>query len=360
MNVSELQSLAARRGWQAGPLTFAKIQRMTADESEFHSKLNKEEFERALAEPKTKAESKKVAEQSKVQRFWNNQATEDEVQEASKEIDIFLKMHPQLRVDRQENISALNEWCKTHGLELTQNNLHQALEMLGREGRLTLSPAAVGIIRIRLSNGGIYDIKQEDLSVYQRRNPGLTVLEPETEITGSRLARHTLLDILLSPHSPAIQEKREQAALSAKEYRELNPEAFVQPTPALTEQKFLQATATFLSFHPEYIPTEAHRKHLRAYIDKRKLPYNINSLEAAYAELVREGYIETNSEKVVSAGGGTKLIDLGGEHQPHGTRQNLRVTNNVLADVNRLSAKDYQDALRNPEYRAQVEAALSH
>jgi hypothetical protein len=59
MNVSELQSLAARRGWQAGPLTFTRIQKMGADESEFHSKLNKEEFERALAEPKTKAVSRR-------------------------------------------------------------------------------------------------------------------------------------------------------------------------------------------------------------------------------------------------------------------------------------------------------------
>jgi DNA-binding transcriptional MocR family regulator len=99
---------------------------------------------------------------------------------------------------------------------------------------------------------------------------------------------------------------------------------------------------------------------MRAYIEKRHLPISINSLETAYAELVREGYIKTSPEAVVSAGGGTKLIDLGGEYLPHGTRQNLRVTNKVLADVNRMSAKEYQDALRDPEYRAQVEAALSH
>jgi hypothetical protein len=132
MNVSELQSLAMRRGWEVGPLTFTKIQRMGADESEFHSKLNKEEFERALAEPKTKAESKKAAQDSKVQRFWADEATEDEIKEASKEIDIFLKRHPQLRVDRRENITALNEWCKTHGLPLTQNQVRGWLRLFPR------------------------------------------------------------------------------------------------------------------------------------------------------------------------------------------------------------------------------------
>jgi hypothetical protein len=235
-----------------------------------------------------------------VQRFWNNQATEDEIKEASKEIDFFLKRYPQLRVDRQENISALNEWRKTHGLDLTQNNLHEVLETLGREGRLTLSPAAVGIIRIR-TNGQTVSIRKEDLAVHQRRDKNLSVLEPETEISGSRLARHMLLDVLLSPHSPTIQEKREQAVISASDYKEQNPEAFAEPTPALVEQKFQQATATFLSFHPEYVPTEEHRKHLRAYLDKRHLPYSLNSLETAYSELrTREGTRRSRADERIA------------------------------------------------------------
>jgi hypothetical protein len=362
---NDLQRLAQKHGWATGPLTSARVKRMGVQEYEFHRVFNKAELEKALAEPQIQAEAKRSGEVEKVQRQWENKATPEETEAALKEVAKFVARHPQFRADLMDNRTKLVDFLKASNLPITEKTLTESFEILGREGKLVLSPAAVGIIRIRLSNGEVLSIRKEDLRTHKSsgnhsygRDSNVEVLDAEDSVTGSRLSRHVLLDVLLSPYNTGIQSQRDQDGLRADEYKDQNPEAFREPTPALTEQNFLQATATFLSFHPEYIPTEAHRKHLRAYIDKRKLPYNINSLEAAYAELVREGYIETNSEKVVSAGGGTKLIDLGGEYQPHGTKQNLRVTNKVLADVNRMSAQEYLEYLNVPENRREVEAAL--
>jgi hypothetical protein len=356
---SELQVLARKFGWQPGPLTYAQIKRMSSDEALFHERLNKEEFERALAEPALKAKNHRDAEAEKVQRQFEDKATPEEHEAALKEVTKFVAQHPQFKADLMDQRTALINFLKERRLPVTQANLTDAFQILGREGKLTLNPSAVGIIRVRYSNGATYDIRQEDLAVHQRRNRGLTVLEPETEISGSRLAMSGALDILLSPHSPAIQEGREQAALSADDYKKQNPEAFLGPTPALIEQKFQQATATFLSFHPEYVPTEEHRKHLRAYIDKRNLPYNIHSLEAAYADLVRDGYIQTNSETVVSAGGGTKLFDYGAQHRGNQVAELPEYDKSLAYKIRSMSAKEYADFIANPTNRRAVDEAVA-
>ena len=127
----------------------------------------------------------------------------------------------------------------------------EAFQALGDLGKLVLNPSAIG-------------------------------LGSASELTGAALVRHPQLWQLLEPPKDQTEEQKAQAALnrlSAKEFRELNPEEFRQETPALIEQKFQQATQTFLSFNSEYVVTNKNRQHIESYIEKRRLAYNIQSLE---------------------------------------------------------------------------------
>jgi hypothetical protein len=80
-------------------------------------------------------------------------------------------------------------------------------------------------------------------------------------------------------------------------------------------------------------------------------------LEAAYAELVREGYIETNSESVVSAGGGTKLINLGGRGK-HVV--SLPDENESLGrKIQKMTAAEYAEFVANPTNRRAIDNQLA-
>src|SRR5260370_35784486 len=95
--------LGIHNGWKIEPLTFVRINRMTADEAAFHEKRNKVEFERALNEPKVRAENKANLEASKTQRMWADQATPEETQAALDEVQIFCHVFPQFRGDYVPN-----------------------------------------------------------------------------------------------------------------------------------------------------------------------------------------------------------------------------------------------------------------
>ena len=177
-------------------------------------------------------------------------------------------------------------------------------------------------------------------------NPSALGLGTETEISGGRVVRHPELYKLLAP-APAEKDRLKLAEqkMSADEYRKQHPEAFRDPRVyAEAAEKIKREINSFRSFHPEYLLTEENSKHLQAYISKRKLPFNRESLEAAYGELVREGYIEINHETVVSSGG-TKLVNFGGRPG----RANLS------HDINRMTAVEYARWLENPANRRLVD-----
>src|SRR5207302_11197832 len=180
-------------------------------------------------------------------------------------------------------------------------------------------------------------------------NPSALGLGTETEISGGRVVRHPELYKLLAP-APAEKDRLKLAEqkMSADEYRKQNPEAFRDPRVyAEAAEKIKREINSFRSFHPEYLLTEENSKHLQAYISKRKLPFNRESLEAAYGELVRQGYIEINHETVVSSGG-TKLVDFGGRPG----RANLS------REINRMSAAEYAEFIANPTNRRSIDEAL--
>ena len=314
-SANELKYLAEQKGWQVGPLTFGKIQRMNSDEARFNELFNKAEYEQALDEPRIKAESKKNAEATKAQRTWADQASEEETAEALQEVNKFVASFPQFRADFIPNREALISFLRSKTLPCTARNLAYAFEDLASKGKLLLSAAAIG-------------------------------LGPEEDLSGYKLMRHPQLHVLLAPGRTDKDKTRlAEQKMSADEYRKQHPEAFRDPRVyAEAAEKIKREINSFRSFHPEYLLTEENSKHLQAYISKRKLPFNRESLEAAYGELVRQGYIEINHETVVSSGG-TKLVDYGGRPG----RANLS------HEINRMSAVEYARWLENPANRRLVD-----
>jgi hypothetical protein len=338
---NEIKYLAEKYGWTVGPLTHAGILRMTSDQCQFHELFNKAEYERALNEPQEKAAAKKAAEeQDRVKaenqkiselwagkKFWTTQATPEEIQSAKTALEACEKRYPQL-VGSSVKSESIREWLLTNNLPVTVANLSRAFEALAREGRLVLNPAACGIIRIQMGDGQVLDILAEELPAYQRKNPPtiegrgvwrktvqkpIKILPAVESVTGSELASHPLLKTLLQSFDPADEAKRRQDAMSADEYRNAHPEAWRDPRVYADAAKQIeQEINSFVSFHPEYVLTDENRKHMRAYLDKRNLSYTLNNLETAYGELVKEGYVQTNPEAVVSSGA-TKLVDLGAQ-----------------------------------------------
>src|SRR5437879_5148138 len=143
--VNELNFLAERYGWKVDPLTHGQIQRMSSDEADFHSKLNKEEFEKALDAPRIKAENKKNAEGAKAQRTWGDAASEEETQEAIQEVAIFCRAYPQFVGSYIPNREALISWLREKNLACTARNLVYAFDDLASKGFLVLNPSALGL-----------------------------------------------------------------------------------------------------------------------------------------------------------------------------------------------------------------------
>jgi len=107
--LGELNYLAEKYDWQKGPLTRAKINRMTADESAWHSIVNGEELNRAWNEDKVNAESKRATEAAATEQYWNEgRATEQSI----KEVQRFIARFPQFRGDNIGNREALINFLK--------------------------------------------------------------------------------------------------------------------------------------------------------------------------------------------------------------------------------------------------------
>jgi len=378
-SANELKYLAEKFGWKVGPLTFGKIQHMNSDEASFHDIFNKTEYERALNEPQTKAAAKKEAakaaeetEQVKAEntknlnawagkKFWESELPPEELEKAKKEAEVFHSRYPQFVLNNQQNADALRDWLFANRLSLTAANLAKAFNALTKEGRLILNPAVCGIIRIQMGDGQVLDIKSESLPDYQRRNPPsiegrgvfrktvqkpIKILPAVEAVTGSELVNHPLFKTLTEAYDSVAETKRYNDSLSADEYRRQHGEAFREPLASVkVAEQIKREINSFLSFHPEYVLSEENKKHLCAYIEKRHLPFTLNSLETAYTDLVREGYIKPNPEAVVSSNG-TKLVDYGGG--PGRAK--------LPYEINRMSAKEYEEWIQNPANRRAVDA----
>jgi hypothetical protein len=323
--LNELNHDADVYGWKTGPLTFAKIQRMTADEADWQSRVNAEEFSRAYSEKRTESENKRNAEASKAGRMWADQATPEETQAALAEVTAFCQAYPQFIGRHVPNREALIAWLREQNLPVTFANLVAAYQSLGADGKILVNPSAIGV-------------------------------GTEEEIGGSRLKHHPELWRLLEPAPNAEQKSKiAEQKMSSKEYREAHKEDWREDRiPARQQQSWSKAIEFFKQSRVDYKATEENRKKILGFIFANGLQVNPQGLESAYRALKARGDLELN-EGAVQEGQALRYTDFG--EQPRGLQ--LPEKESLAYKIKSMSAKEYQDWLQNPANRRAVDQAAA-
>jgi hypothetical protein len=148
----------------------------------------------------------------------------------------------------------------------------------------------------------------------------------------------------------------------------------------------------FKAGHPEYVESAENKNELLKYLEKRELPLTRKNLEIAFSDLCDEGKIllrklkaeeppvvapaapaqapPSQPEIPVATTKEPEIPAAPTEVRPKQSSSGLGRDNSTatpgatplktqgitIRDINRMSAKEYQEALRDPEFRKQVDA----
>jgi hypothetical protein len=322
---NDLQRLAQKHGWAKGPLTSARVQRMTVQEYEFHQAFNKTDLERAVAEPQTQAQNKRTAEDSKAQRMWKDEASAEETEFALKEVTAFCQAYPQFIGRHVPNREALVAWLREKYLPVTFANLATAFQALGAEGKILVNPSAIGI-------------------------------GTEQEIGGSRLKHHPELWRLLEP-APNVEQQAKIAdqKMSSKEYREAHKEDWREHRISDRQQaSWNKSIEFFKQSRPDYKATDSNKTKILNFIFSNGLQVNPQGLEAAYKYLKPRNELELN-EGAVQEGQSVRYTNLAGTG---GDVRNGFVgrDTNLAAKIASMSADEYSRWLQSPSNRKAADA----
>jgi hypothetical protein len=322
----ELEFLASKYGWdKKAKLTHARIQRMTADEADYQSRFNVEEFNRAWNEKETEAENKRNAEVAQVRRMWEqDEATQEETETAVKEAKEFTAAHPQYIVC-DENARTLLAWLKERKLLPTAQNWAAAFQAVGAQGRILVNPSALGI-------------------------------GTDTEVGGARLKHHPELSRLLEQAPNAEQKaKIAEQKMGSKEYRELHKEDFREDRISTRQREsWNKAIAFCLQSHPEIKSSDANVKLIGEAVLSSGMQMNPQGLAAAINMLKSKNSLELN-EGAVQEGQALRYTNLAntGADVRNGFVAN---DTNLAAKIAKMSSAEYNDWLRSPSNRKAADA----
>jgi hypothetical protein len=327
----DLEHLIEKRG--LAPMESLRVRELTEKEIlsempepvyEWHYLYNRPNIEKAMAAKKIKQGEQKTTEEREAKQFWDGiqkrQLGGEQLKKAKEASDNFCAKHPQYYRNNLTNDTAIAAWFKSRTLAPTEANLREAFVELAKNGKLILNPAAIGVIRIRLSNGQVLDMHESDLSNWQQRNhePKVEILAFE-EITGRELVCSSQLQWLLKAYPEGSLQAIKQTKMSAEQFKPAVQKAFENDP-----NRVRSVIEEFKKAHPDYPLTDESREHMVSYMDKRKKVYTVANLKEAYQTLVAEGYIEPNRDYV------------------------NRLYEEVQNEIRGKSAKEYEEWLRIP------------
>src|ERR1700732_2902315 len=132
---AELETLAARHGWQPGELTMKDIQRMGAAELRYHEVCNSHNYEAAFERAANVAQNRKALEHWATKRMFDDNATPDEIATAVNEAQRFSANHPQFLGSTQPaNRTKLFDWLRDKNLPITYENVCSGFADLAMRG----------------------------------------------------------------------------------------------------------------------------------------------------------------------------------------------------------------------------------
>lgn len=329
------KGLATAESLTQRELTESEIRRMPEAVYAWHEQNNRANVEKALDAPRVKAENRKNAENAKTTRFWKDEATKEEGEQAIQETLKFHGAYPQFRGDYVPNRYAMRDWLREKSLPWTFENLVSAFEDLTMKGQIVLDPSALGI-------------------------------GTESEIFGHRLKTHPQLSRLLEP-APTEEQKAKLAErrMSAAEWKEAHKEDFRQTRLSDFQlRSWDQAIATFLLSNPTYIANDSNRAKILEFIKnnhKLQLPngkvlalsINPQGLQTAFDELSSRGELELNESRVIE-GQATRYTNLGGSEPGFPPKSDKY---SFQRKIQTMSSSEYLDRINNdPAFREAVNA----
>jgi hypothetical protein len=206
---AELESLAARQGWQPRELSMKDIREMSAAEVQYHEVCNPDNFMAAFQRAENVAHNRKAIEQWATKRMFDDKATPEEIAAAVKEATRFSTNHPQfLGPSQPTNRGKLFQWLRDRNLQITYDNFCSGFADLSLRGELVVSAACIG---------------------------------EDTELTGEALRNYPRLHELLQPHRLRTAEE----SMSADEWKAAHPELVDHGIPPLIlrRQQIAERTA---------------------------------------------------------------------------------------------------------------------
>jgi hypothetical protein len=208
---SELETLAARQGWQPRELTMKDIRQMSSAELRYHEVCNPENYKAAFQRAENVAHNRKAMEEWATKRIFDDQATPEEIEAAVNEAQRFSANHPQFLGSTQPmNRATLFQWLRDRNLAITYDNFCSGLADLAMRGELVLSAACIGDNR---------EMRGEELRNYPRLHELLQphrILTAEESMSADEYykAHSELHDI----RTPPLIARRQQIAAQTSEH----------------------------------------------------------------------------------------------------------------------------------------------
>src|SRR5258706_1205177 len=148
VNRSDLEAQGVEQGWTVGPVTPEQVKEMSSAALRWHEQFNKENLNRALAEPGDIKARKDIDSQWKAKRFWDDTAgtsvTPDEYKVLTTEFKKFIDHYPQFKTPHaDENNDVIFGWLRDRHMAPIFSNLVLAFEPTALDGKLWLNPSAI-------------------------------------------------------------------------------------------------------------------------------------------------------------------------------------------------------------------------
>ena len=329
-------------------LTYEEVTRqMASEEMEWHRTENRANFEKALAQPRGQAEVQRSKDANAFRRFatgagWSPVDHAQLVENMKR-----IKREFPAVVSNKANSDAIAEWLLDQKCYPTYPNMRLAVTTLACEGNILLNPSAVNIPEDRYGDSieGAYQISRVSAADLKLMTEPFRPQNEHDEIRNMNADQ-----FYKSEHGRALREERNRHSDNV-----------------IREREFRQAEAAvefFLASNRDYARTNDNRDQILRWLKDRNLPMTQNSLQQAFGELKHQLALspEHNSEY-----NGTRVIDYSdlGPTNPMHTRppkQHVELVEQkslrkiTMADVRKMSAEQYDAALKDTDLAPQIEA----
>src|SRR5215469_2562112 len=361
MNRSDyLKDFLIRRGVPASTLTVRElthedVQRMGTYELEWHKRENKQNLD-AVITPDERNRRKQSWETEKANRLlaraMNRSLTPDEVQTFGKIVSDCRRSYPVV-VDCDENGTALAAAIRNRKINFTAP---VAVE------RLFVDMISTGAFRL---NPAVFGPEFE-----QRYGDELAGPHAMSRVSAANLRRFTTRFIPQSEEDE-IRNMTADQFYASEHGRALREERNRHSDNVIRDQELRQAEAAvefFLSANRDYARTDDNRDQILRWLRDHNLPISQNSLQQAFGELKHQLALSPDHNAEYGASRVVDYSDLGPKNPMHNApvKQHVELVEQksvkkiTMAEVRRMSAEQYEAALKDTDLAPQIETLLAN